>query len=99
MTLAAENAEYVALMQGIESVMSNPGPRDAPVGRIFTHEMFLELRQELAEQVRNNLWMTRFANCREKFPVHKPKAPFHVSDSVFRALGTLTSWSESGAVT
>jgi hypothetical protein len=52
-TLDAENAEYVSLMQGVESVMSDPGTRDAPICRIFTQEKFLELRQELAEQVRD----------------------------------------------
>ena len=51
MTLAAENTEYVLLMRGVELVMSNPGSRDVPVSCIFTHDMFLDLRQELADQV------------------------------------------------
>ena len=51
MTLAAENTEYVSLMRGVELVMSDPGSRDVPVYRIFTHDMFLDLRQELSEQV------------------------------------------------
>ena len=50
-TLAAENTEYVSLMRGVELVMSDPGSRDLPVSRIFTHDMFLDLRQELADQV------------------------------------------------
>ena len=54
MTLAAENTEYVSLMRGVELVMSCSGSRDLPVSRIFTHDMFLELRQELADQVRNH---------------------------------------------
>ncbi len=50
-TLTEENTEYVSLMRGVELVMSDPGSRDLPVSRIFTHGMFLELRQELADQV------------------------------------------------
>jgi hypothetical protein len=50
-TLAAENTEYVSLMRGVELVMSYPGSHDLPVSRIFTHDMFLDLRQELAGQV------------------------------------------------
>ena len=38
-------------MRGVELVMSDPGSRDVPVYRIFTHDMFLDLRQELSEQV------------------------------------------------
>jgi hypothetical protein len=53
-TLAADNTEYVSLMRGVELVMSEPGPHDLPVSRIFTHDMFLELRQELADQVHNH---------------------------------------------
>jgi len=49
-TLAAENTEYVSLMRGVELVMSDPDSRDLPVSRIFTHDMFLDLRQELADQ-------------------------------------------------
>ncbi len=52
-TLAAENTEYVSLMRGVELVMSDPGSRDLPVSFIFTQEMFLDLRQELADQVRS----------------------------------------------
>jgi hypothetical protein len=52
-TLAAdsENSDYVSLMRGVEFVMSDPGPHDLPISRIFTHAMFLDLRQELADQV------------------------------------------------
>jgi hypothetical protein len=50
-TLAAENAEYVSLMRGVELVMTDPGSHDLPVSRIFTHDMFLDLRQDLADQV------------------------------------------------
>jgi hypothetical protein len=38
-------------MRGVELVMSDPGSHDLPVSRIFTHDMFLDLRQELADQV------------------------------------------------
>jgi hypothetical protein len=50
-TLAAEKREYVSLMRGVELVMSDPGSHDLPVSRIFTNDMFLDLRQELADQV------------------------------------------------
>ncbi len=50
-TLEAENTEYVSLMRDVELVMSHPGSRDLPISCIFTHDMFLDLRQELAMQV------------------------------------------------
>jgi hypothetical protein len=50
-TLAAENTEYVSLMHGVELVMSNPSSSDLPVSHIFTNSMFLDLRDELANQV------------------------------------------------
>jgi hypothetical protein len=50
-TLTAENREYVSLMRGVELMMSDPGSHDLPISSIFTHNMFLDLRQELADQV------------------------------------------------
>ena len=54
MTLSTENTEYVSLMRGVELVMSEPSSSDLPISCIFTHNMFMDLQQELADQVR---WM------------------------------------------
>ena len=77
-TLAAENTEYVSLMRGVELVMSDPGSRDLPISRIFTHDMFLELRQELADQVHNH---PESLECSYSHPMSAsaplPRAPLH----------------------
>ena len=99
-TLAAENTEYVSLMRGVELVMSDPGSRDLPVSFIFTHDMFLDLRQELADQVRHHpeTFECFCSNHHSAYPSASRRVWIRLMLGVGRrAWRVSTSWSWSGA--